>query len=114
MIKNIMVAILALTAMPLSLADSENENATLQLVINELDAIKPQIVSAKQAADSSARLQFNYAALLSDIKRIQSGIRAKIQHQTIQPRVVTPLKGDYLTLKATYLPTQQKERLHGH
>jgi RAQPRD family integrative conjugative element protein len=77
-------------------ADTELENAALTRIVTVLNSLTPLINEAISQQDKTTRVQFQYDALQADINKIKSGIAEKLQVQTIEPRVVTPIQGDYL------------------
>lgn len=81
-------------------AGSANENALLAKLATELGNLTPLINQAQQQADKTARVQFNYPALRRDLRQMIAGINQKLGQVQIQPRVVTPIHGDYVQLKA--------------
>lgn len=80
-------------------ADPELENENLVRMVNVLNSLTPLINEAQRQQDKTARVQFQYDLLQADINKIKSGITAKLQSTTIEPRNVIPLQGDYLTQK---------------
>ncbi len=93
------VVLLILTVLiPLSIvhADTETENIELIRIINILNSVSPLIDEAQRQQDKSARVQFEYEALRSDLNKIKAGIQEKLRTPNIEPRTVIPLQGDYL------------------
>ena len=84
----------------ISYADTEIENATLARIRNVLNSLTPLINEAEQQQDKNARMQFRYDWLRADINQIKQGLEQKLGNPSIQPRTVTPIKGDYLVLKS--------------
>lgn len=82
-------------------ADTENERALLAQIIAQLNALTPLINQAQQEADPNARIVFNYKQLRSDLQMIKDGINQPITSEALEPRQVTPLSGDYVSLRAT-------------
>ncbi len=82
----------------LARADTQMANQYLQIAMNELAAAKVYVQKAQDATPNNERVVFHYDWVLSDISRIQSGIGQKFSMPRIQPRVIKPLTGDYLTL----------------
>lgn len=83
-------------------ADTELENAALSRVITVLNSLTPLIQEAERQQDKSTRVQFQYAALQADINKIKAGIAEKLQTQTIEPRMVAPVDGDYLVQRGRH------------
>lgn len=98
------------------LADTDNpttsdaEKVYLVQIINQLDAMQPLILAAKNAQLSDKRVQFHYHryrdnqgklqnGLLEDVQSIKLGITQYLDQPAIEPRSVQPLQGDYLNLK---------------
>ena len=79
-------------------ADVQMANQYLQIAMNELAAAKVYIQKAQAQEPKNERVVFHYDWVLSDINQIQGGIDEKFNKPRIQPRVVKPLKGDYLTV----------------
>jgi len=89
---------------------NELEKTYLVQIINQLDAIQPVIISAQQAQLANKRIQFHYnryqdnqgkwhEGLLEDMHSIKAGVLEYLHQPTIEPRVVIPLKNDYLNVK---------------
>lgn len=86
--------------LPLAYADTELENTSLARIRNILNSLTPLINEAELQQDKSMRVQFRYEWLRSDINQIKQGIDQKLNTPSVQPRVIQPIKGDYLTLKS--------------
>lgn len=84
-------------------ADSELENASLARIVNVLNSLNPLIDEAQRQQDKNTRVQFQYDVLKNDLLKIKAGINAKLKQVSIEPRVVTPLQGDYLTFHGKHL-----------
>jgi RAQPRD family integrative conjugative element protein len=80
-------------------ADTDLENEDLIRIIQVLNSLTPIIDEAKLQQDKNTRIQFQYDRLQSDIQKIKAGIEEKLHKTTMEPRVVTPISGDYLTQK---------------
>jgi len=87
---------IVLTICQLSLADTEQMNATLARVNMVLTQINPLINAAEKEQDKNARVKFQFDTLRADIEKIQAGISQEINLVSIQPRSVKPISGDYL------------------
>ena len=98
------------TADDTSFGRNDLEKTYLVQIINQLDAMQPFIVSAEQAQLPNKRIQFHYsryqdnqgqwhAGLLEDIHSIKAGVLEYLHQPTIEPRVVVPLKNDYVNVK---------------
>lgn len=77
-------------------ANTEQMNATLARISMILKQINPLINEAQKAQNKQARIKFRFDLLRKDIAKIRIGITQQINHITIEPRKVNPLKGDYL------------------
>lgn len=91
-------------------ANENQERIYLVQILNQLNSIQPFIVAAAKEQPKNARIQFHYTrysdqeghlhnGLLEDIQAIQAGIKQKLNLPTIEPRIVTPITGDYLDNK---------------
>jgi RAQPRD family integrative conjugative element protein len=83
-------------------ADTELENAALARVITVLNSLTPLINEAERQQDKNARIQFQYKQLRNDINQIKSGIAEKLQTQTIEPRTIKSIDGDYLVQRSKH------------
>lgn len=92
------------------LEQSNLEKTYLVQIINQLNALQPLVLSAERAQISNKRIQFHYSqyqdsqgkwhhGLLEDIHSIKTGVLEYLSQPAIEPRVVEPLKNDYLNLK---------------
>ena len=97
------MCLLSLLLTPIVQADEAMENDALARVQKILDSLTPLINQAEQQKDTQVREQFNYDVLREDINKIKQGINEKLQSVPIQPRTVTPLRGDYLQLKSKHV-----------
>ncbi len=91
----LVICLLGLLYTTLAVADRDHERQLLAQLVHELDALKPLIETAQQAADPAARLRFQYDWLRQDVARMQSGIQMHLTEPRRQPRDLPPLKGDY-------------------
>ena len=82
----------------LAYAATDSEDANLAKIVQILDSLTPLINAAERNQNPSAREQFHYDWLRSDIDNIKIGINQKLANSQTQPRMITPLHGDYLTL----------------
>lgn len=81
-------------------ADTARENETLARIVHVLDSLQPLIQKAEQEQDTGERAQFDYAALRQDITRVKAGIERKFAAYPLEPRVIKPIQGDYLSIRA--------------
>lgn len=81
-------------------ADQATADALLARINHELDMIKPLINQAEAQAPKNQRTEFHYDWLRQDIGSIQAGISEAINQQSLAPRVITPIKGDYMDTPA--------------
>jgi RAQPRD family integrative conjugative element protein len=96
---SIIVTLLGLSMSPLlAHADTQMANQYLQRAMSELAAAKVYVQKAKQQQPSNERVVFHYDWVLSDIDKIQGGIEQKFDMPRIQPRIIKPVKGDYITI----------------
>jgi len=79
-------------------ADLALANQDLHQALNELDAAKVYVTEASKEEPVGERVQFHYDWLLSDIDQVESGINEKFDKPEIEPRVIAPIKGDYLMM----------------
>lgn len=75
-----------------SVIDEKHELATISDQLTKLDFL---IQRAEQRADYRSIRQFDYPALRSDLRDIQSGISAYLYPSRPIPLPQTPLSGDY-------------------
>jgi RAQPRD family integrative conjugative element protein len=80
-------------------ADTENEQALLAQIIQRLDALTPLINQAQSQASTNTRLIFNYDALRADLAKIKEGINQPLSANALEPRPITPISGDYVSLR---------------
>ena len=107
--KKILISILCLSIFSSSsFATESQEKIYLTQILNQLDAMQPLIIAAKGAQPQNTRIQFHYTkyhddkgklhnGLLEDIQAIKAGITQKLNTTGIEPRIVAPIKGDYLS-----------------
>ncbi len=100
-------AIVLFTLCNVSKANTEQMNSTLNRMNRILNQINPLINLAQQQQDPNARVKFQFDALRSDIASIQEGIEQATQRVSIQPRVITPLSGDYLPVPESVLKNEK-------
>ncbi len=88
-------------------ASEEQEKMYLTPIINELDAIQPLILAAQAEQAKNTRIQVHYTqyhdsqgqlhnGLLEDVQTIKAGIVQVLNHVPMEPRVITPIQGDYI------------------
>ncbi len=96
-----------------AMANETREKIYLTQIINQLEAIKPLVVSANQEQERGARIKFRYTSyrdangvshngLLEDINAIEKGIQKKLNHAISEPRHFQAINGDYLNLKEVH------------
>ncbi len=95
------------TVSSVSFADTTQMHTTLKRIRMLLKQVNPLINLAEQQQGSNARVQFQFRALRQDVSRIQSGIAQAINRVSVQPRVVTPLSGDYLPVPKSALKKEK-------
>ena len=79
-----------------SFADSVQERTDLARISNVLNAVYPLIDDAQKQAAPNTRVKFRYNWLRKDIQAIQTGIAEKINMSKVEPRIVQPLKTQYV------------------
>ena len=88
-------------------ASDEQERIYLTQVLNQLNAIKPLLVSAAREQPTSNRVTFHYTkfrhsdgkisnGIIEDINEIENGIREKLHYSSRSPHTFKPIKGDYV------------------
>lgn len=88
-------------------ANELKEKMYLTQILNQIDAMQPLIIAAEKAQPVNTRIKFHYTqyrdshgnlhhGLLEDIQSIKSGITQKLNNASVEPRVVRPIKGDYI------------------
>ncbi len=97
---SILFILLISVRIPCTYADTELEHTALARVLNVLDSLTPLINEAESQQEQHARLQFHYDWLRDDINQIKQGIEQKLKTPCIEPRIIKPLKGDYLELQS--------------
>ena len=100
-LKTLLIMSVSASLIGTAYADTENEHALLAEVIQQINALTPLINQAQAQADPNARIVFNYAQLRSDLQLIKNGINQPLTSTALEPRQVTPLSGDYVSLRAT-------------
>lgn len=78
-------------------AEVDKEKETLYRVLKELSYVKKLMDEAEQAAPAGQRLKMNYDRMRADVDKMQTGIRERFSFTQIQPRVIEPLEGDYVS-----------------
>ena len=76
-------------------ADEDAERAVLARLTHELALLGTLVDDAESQANPSNRVRFQYSWLRTDIGKIRQGIDEYIKGARVEPRVVSPLKGDY-------------------
>lgn len=90
-------------------ANEIQEKIYLEQILNSLNAIQPLIIAAQKEQPHNTRIRFHYTkfkdsedhwhnGLVEDMSAIKKGITAKLNKVTVEPRVMTPIGGDYLNL----------------
>lgn len=91
--------VLAMTLLSLApsftAADTDAEREALARVLHELETLNSLITEAEMAADSEARIRFQYAWLRADLATIRQGIDAHLKAPRQEPRTWPALRGDY-------------------
>lgn len=101
------IASLAQTSPSSQIASAEQERVYLVQIVNQLNAMIPSIIAAEKLQPRNQRVMFHYSAwrdpagrvhngLLEDVQSIKKGIEEKLNTVSVEPRVVQPIRGDYL------------------
>lgn len=88
-------------------ANEQTEKMYLTQMLNQIDAMQSLIIAAEKAQPANTRIKFHYTrykdshgnihnGLQEDVQAIKSGITQKLNDTSVEPRVVAPIKGDYL------------------
>ena len=75
-------------------ADADSEREKLAVIANEIQRLQELVAEASKYADRTARPQFRYDYLMSDLKLVKDGVDTHADAPR-QPRQIVPLKGDY-------------------
>ena len=89
-------------------ATNDQMNEDLVKVVQELQSIKPLLEKAEKEQEKNTRIKINFEdfkgpngkthnGLKSDIETIQKSIIEIINSETIEPRVVDPISGDFVS-----------------
>lgn len=89
-------------------ATNDQMNEDLVKVVQELQAIKPLLEKAQMEQEKNKRIKINFedfigpngekhTGLKSDINTIQQSIISMINSESIEPRVVDPISGDFVS-----------------
>lgn len=88
--------LLAYVYSPQVVADQDGERAVLARLTHEINSLIPLIDEAESQSNLSGRYKFQYQWLKSDLNIVRSAIEDHIHGSRVEPRVVQPLKGDYI------------------
>lgn len=80
-------------------ADVAKENETLARVVQILNSLKPLINEAELQHDEGERIGFDYHGLRADLAKVKAGIAHKFDQTLLEPRIIQPIKGDYLIVR---------------
>jgi RAQPRD family integrative conjugative element protein len=83
-------------------ADPDLENEDLRCIVNVLNSLTPIIQEARLQQTQDTRIEFQYSALQSDLNKIKAGIEQKLNPVTVEPRIISPVKGDYIIQKTLH------------
>jgi RAQPRD family integrative conjugative element protein len=106
---SIIIAILIGCVSLQAMANDTRERMYLIQMKNQLDALKPLIISASHEQDTNLREKFHYTSytdstgifhngLLEDINAIQKGIQGKLNKNVNEPHHFQSIKGDYFNV----------------
>ena len=91
-----LVLVIAIIGFTVSIdSDSDTERAALSQLVDEINGLSKLIDRAEQAANPTARIQFQYNWLRRDLKLVRQGIEAHFETPSSEPREFEPLQGDY-------------------
>jgi RAQPRD family integrative conjugative element protein len=105
---SILIIVTYLLCMTNAVANEENEKIYLIQMLNQLNALKPLIISASNEQQKNSRFQFRYTAfvnsngklqngLLEDINELKKGIQARLNQKEVESQRFEPIKGDYIS-----------------
>lgn len=104
-----LIILILMTITNTSFAKDKQEREYLIQLLNQLDAMQPLIIAAEKEQPKNLRVQFHYTkfkdsqgqihnGLLEDIEAIRAGIKEKLNETQIEPRVFSPIAGDYMPM----------------
>lgn len=107
-------AVLCLTMSLNLFASSTTERIYLMKILNQLNAIKPLVLSAAKEQPQENRVKFHYTSyydakgrqhngLLEDINAIEQGINEKLNSVLSTQHVFQPIVGDYVDHNGSHL-----------
>lgn len=88
-------------------ANEEKERAYLFQLLNQLEAMKPLVISVSKEQSKTTRRPFNYMGycdshgkfhngLINSINQIEQEIHTELYHLTVEPHKLPAIKDDYL------------------
>lgn len=80
-----------------SAQESELERRYLISIVTEIENIKALAKKSEVTAEKRERLQFDYAALLADLDKMQSAIEQHVKAPSRSPRSIPALTTEYST-----------------
>lgn len=106
-LKTSLIVILSTSLFTQTYADQSQMNQTLVQVVEQLQQLKPLIAqaAAEEPVDMQSSVHFTSftgpygqtkTGVIDDLNALQSGIEQIINQQQIDPRIYTPISGDYL------------------
>lgn len=109
-LKTSLIVILSTSLFTQTFADQSQMDQTLVQVVQQLQQLKPLIAeaAAEEPADMRASVHFSsftgpdgqtQSGVMDDLTALQSGIEQIINQQQIDPRIYTPISGDYVGSK---------------
>ncbi len=75
--------------------ETEAEARYLISIANEIENLKALAQKAAATADTSQRVQFDYAALQSDLAEIQRALEQHVKEPSRSPRVISAINARY-------------------
>jgi len=94
--KRILLIVAALISTS-AIANSE-EKQILDDIIQSIEKLKQEVVKAKQYQADNKRIKVQYQHIYQDLSKVQAGILATQEDEAQEPRVIEPIKGDYLAV----------------
>ena len=79
-------------------ADMALANQNLKQAIDEIEVAKNDVLQAEQQEPKGERIQFHYDWVIADLNKVEGGIQSKFSQANVEPRVIEPVNGDYLSL----------------
>lgn len=91
----LVLALVAVAVFGGAQAATPQERELLTRLSQEIDVIQSLAAQARQHADDSERIDFDYRRFRLDLRRLQLGIDAYLDGAVEAPREYPPMAGDY-------------------